>query len=363
MALFQQGTFQIPGTNFNLPDFGLTERFNTGAQNPAVINNGAAFFQPQGQVLPSSTSNPYQYDQPIGPNPNIGPSLNKTQQTTLQSVPTAPSAPSMPQAPDISGMINSGWDSYTTQLNDILNNSLPDQRGAQESLALNSYNTGVNQLGQQKTTSEGQVAKQQSSSLKDLSSNVQNLFNAGNTYLGARGAADSSAANQYSYAISKMGSKARGDIQAQAGERLAQIGDIYNSELNRLESEKTQQMASISQWFSEAQQAMKTQLAQAGLNRSQDLQAASQTLYNQALSMMQNYQAEQANRRSSLEQWALNNSKTVQEAVSNLQTMAQLPQYQGIQGGMPTVSSEGQPNLFGFGAFGGNTDERKGIFG
>lgn len=270
--------------------------------------------------------------------------------------------PSLPSN-DQSGQINSGWDSYTNSLNDLLNNNLPGQKQSQEQIAQNAYNTGVSQAGTQKEQGIQDVNTQQASSLKDLAGNVRNLFNAGNTYLGSRGASDSSAANQYSYAITQMGTKERGNIMKQAQDRVSQIGDIYNSEVNRLQSDLTNNMAQISQWFSEQQATLKQQLGQAGLGRSQDLQNASQNLYNQALGEMQRIQAEVSNRRSSLESWALSNSKTVQEAIANMNSVSNsMPQFQGIQGGMPQVTAEGQQYIpSGYGA----TEEQKnrGLFG
>src|SRR3990167_5887827 len=97
------------------------------------------------------------------------------------------------------GNINKGWDEYAGQLGNILNQGLPGQRTAQEQIAQGAYQGGVNQLGSQKAKSEQELATQKVASLKDLSSNVANLFKSGSVYLGARGAGDSSAANQYAY--------------------------------------------------------------------------------------------------------------------------------------------------------------------
>lgn len=255
--------------------------------------------------------------------------------------------------------INSGWDSYVNQLNSMLGD-IGTTKQSQENLALGNVQTGLNEAGIQKAAGERQVSEQQARNLRDLGANVKNLFQSGNVYLGSRGAGDSSAANQYSYAISQMGTKARGDIMSQANSRLQQIGDIYNSEKNRLESEKNTRLAQISDWFSQAQQQIKGQIGQAGLGRSQDLQNLSATIYNQALTAMQTLQAQQQQRSQALETWALNNSKTVQEAIKNIQTVGQsLPQFNGLNSGMPQVTSQG--NMFvpvGY----GTGEEKKGLF-
>lgn len=335
--------------------------FNTGtnyAQNNSGQVAGTTSTNPQGSALFGPQNPGFQYQNPAGPaKPSAGGGGQQQPQPNF-----GPQQSSLPSN-DQSGQINSGWDSYTNSLNDLLNNNLPGQRQSQEQIAQNAHDTGVTQAGQQKEQGIQDVNTQQARSLKDLAGNVRNLFNAGNTFLGSRGASDSSGANQYSYAITQMGTKERGNIMKQAQDRVAQIGDIYNAETNRLQSDLTNNMAAISQWFSEQQAALKQQLGQAGMGRSQDLQAASQNLYNQALGEMQRIQSEVSNRRRSLESWALSNSKTVQEAIANMNSVSNsMPQFQGIQGGMPQVTAEGQQYIpSGYGA----TEEQKnrGLFG
>lgn len=371
-----------------LPDFQLTEALasrgtipsNSTTVNPQVINPTGTQYGPtfptNNQVLGDKTTN---NDQNTGGSTGLW-------GTTRSPADTTPSTPGdsrlvqlekigdamnpsereeydrlRAQADPYAGLrsqINSGWDQYTNQLNDMLNVGLPGQRSAQEGIASTAYNQGINDLSSQKASSEQAVTKQQATSLKDLGENVRNLFQSGNIYLGARGAGDSSAANQYSYAISKMGTKARGDIMTQANDRINQINDIFNSESNRLKSDYQTKLGSIANWFNEAQNSIRSQIGQAGLGRSQDLQALSQNIYNQALQAMQTLQAETANRRSMLETWAANNSKTVGELVRNMQTVQQMPGYSGITSGMPQVTSEG--NMYvptGYGAQGNTKDK------
>ena len=286
-----------------------------------------------------------------------------TQSNNPQPQPQQPSGPSAQDLyrQQMEGSINAGWDSYLTQLDDMLNVGIPGQKTAQENIANETYKQGVNQLGTQKSTSEQAVEKQQTKSLKDIGENIQNLFQSGNIYLGSRGAGDSSAANQYSYAVAKIGTKARGDVMTQASDRMTQIGDIYNSEVNRLESEKNMRINEIADWFNQAQNAIRGQIGQAGLGRSKDIQALSTNVYNQALQAMQTLQSEQANRRAMLESWAASNAGNVKQLVSNMQTVQQMPAFQGVQGGMPQVTSEG--NFFVPAGYGANSAQRKDIFG
>jgi hypothetical protein len=384
-----KGLWNIGG--INLPDFSINENLsklfgvNIGPQN-AATNPGYSGLQygPSVQgasISPPKNTTPYGPQKPYGPaipanlnrstNNNSGGGGNDFNALWNQIHPGQGDRPAgwfgeslaSNQMDDQSATINAGWDSYVNQLNDMLNVGLPGQQQAQQDIANTSYTSGVNQLGAQKAQGETDVAKQQATSLKDLSDNLRNLFQSGNIYLGARGANDSSATGQYSYALTKLGSKARGDITTQVNNRLSQIGDIYNTEVNRLESDKNTRIAQISDWFNQAQNQLRQSLGQAGLGRSQDLQAASQNLYNQALQGLSQIQAEQQSQRQALESWALSNSKTVQELIGNMQSLSQLPQFQGIQGGMPQVNSQGGYGTLPMGYGSTTEDKNKGLFG
>jgi hypothetical protein len=357
-----QGTWGIGG--FNLPDFGLTEAL-FGPQGGKTFNNPAV----NNVMFPVSSQ----------PTTGGGSSWGSTGGTTGQvagtstvnsgfsgsgtstPVPNSGGGPVIPSYEEqMKGSINAGWDSYIGQLNDMLNIGLPGQRAGQEQIAQASADSAINQLGAQRDQSTQAVNKQQATSLKDLSDNVRNLFQSGNVYLGARGAGDSSAANQYSYAISKMGTKGRGDILTQANDRMNQIGDIYKSETNRIQSDLTSRMGQIADWFNQAQNQVRSQIGQAGLGRQKDIQALSQNIYNQALNAMQTLQTETANRKSQLEAWAQNNSKSVGELMQNMQQVQQMPAFQGIQASVPQVTAEG--SMFVPTGYGANT-QKKDLFG
>jgi hypothetical protein len=273
--------------------------------------------------------------------------------------------------------INSGYDNYFKSLDDILNTSLPQQRTAQEGIIGSQFEQGQNTLNTQQTqgladldTTRRKTDTQQSKTLADLGDNIRNLFQAGNVYLGARGAGDSSAANQYAYGLTKMGTKQRGDVTAQYAEIQNDINDrefklktTVESELRNLQSERDQKVLQVSQWFSEQQQALKQAQAQGQLQKGQDLAALSQNLLNVALQQLQTVQQESSNRRSALEQWAMNNATNITQLKQNLagisQTNYNMPSAQPVAGA-PSVDSRG--NLFA-GGFNAGTDEKRNIFG
>lgn len=278
----------------------------------------------------------------------------------------------------IRGEINSGYDSYFSSLDDILNNGLPQQQTAQTNIANSQYDQGVNTLDLQKTQGVADLNKQrsqaeqsQSKTLNDLASNLRNSFMAGNVYLGARGAGDSSAANQYSYALTKLGSQQRGDVTSQfnniqndINDRESRLGEIYNSQVKDLGFQRDQQINSIAQWFAEQQNALKQAKAQGQLSKSQDLASLSQNLLNVALQRLQTVQTEAANKRSALEQWAMNNSQNISQLKQNMGQVSQvsynMPTAQPILRA-PQVSANG--SLFAPAGYGGSDEKRRDIFG
>ena len=261
--------------------------------------------------------------------------------TQTQQAPTGPS-PEELYLQQIRNSINSGWDAMEGGLRNMLNTDLPNYRSEQERIAQESARLSREQALASKTQAEGQVAGQEKRNLKDLSANLRNLFQAGNVYLGQRGAGDSSAANQYGFALTKVGSKARGDIKAQVGERLGQIQDMTSNAMRQIDGELNQRIGQIADWFYSAQTNLKNSLAGAGLNRQKDLQALNMQLYNQALSYLQNVQAQATANKQMVTQWAMNNATNVQQLASNIAGASRIPGFQGLTGTQPTVNNEGQ---------------------
>lgn len=234
------------------------------------------------------------------------------------------------------GQIDSGYNSYFSELDNMLG-GLDTQRQSQENIANNSFTGNVTDLGLQRDqnlgelgTQERKVEEGQVKTLKDISNNIRNLMQAGNTYLGSRGAGDSSAVNQYGYALTKLGSQQRGDVMGQTRQIMSDIGDrkskldnVYMQEKNRLTVEKDNAVQGIASWFADAQNQLRQAKAQGQLNKSQDLQALTTNLYNQAVQQLTNIQTQTSQKQAQLESWALNNSKSLAEAKANLAGVAQ----------------------------------------
>lgn len=382
-----KGTWNVGG--FVLPDYGLTEAKSGGGsnfQNPAIRYSTPT--APSKGTL-GATSSSINVPSVSSITNSGGNSTTSTGGSGGQDINAlfkqftggdiAPVGWQPPDVGKIEGQINSGYDSYFSELDNMLNEGLPSQRAAQEGIAQSQYNQGVNTLTSQRDsglrdlgTERTKAQASQSKTLKDLSNNISNLFQAGNVYLGARGAADSSAANQYAYALTKLGSKQRGDVTSQYADiqndisgREFKLNEIFNTESKNLQETFNQKIGSIAQWFGEQQNALKQAKAQGQLSKSQDLASLSQNLLNTALQQLQFAQQEAANRRAALEEWAMNNSQNISQLASNL---GQVANYSFTAPTAPTIA--GTPQLDGQGnfafaptGFGSNSEQKLNIFG
>lgn len=197
--------------------------------------------------------------------------------------------------------ISGGWDSYLGSLSDVLNGGLQGQQTAQTGIALSSRDQGIANLDAQKT-----------SGIRDIGANVRNAMQAGNVYLGAMGAGDSSAANQYSFAVQKN-----------SQQQIGKLNELYTNGVNQLKSTYDQQVASISQWFGEKQNELKIAIGQGQVSKAKDIAALNQQILDQATQQLQTFKTEASNKYGMLQQWAMNNSKNIGELQGNL---AKIPQ-------------------------------------
>lgn len=385
-----------------LPDFGISEAFGSsksGSGGGQTFQNPSIPYSSPQKVLGSSTTAtpsgpggayPVAGGTPQGPGPFGNTGGGGGDSLLAQLAKTERNAPQEEEyqrllreaqnsESNVRNSINSGYDSYFNSLNSILNQDLPSQRSAQEQIAQSQYQQGLNTLGSQKDMSLNDLSAEraktegsQGKTLKDISSNIRNSMLAGNVYLGARGAGDSSASNQYAYALTKLGSQQRGDVQSQYADiyndinnREFKVKNIYDTEVKNLEQDTNQKMSSIAQWFSEQQSALKQAQANGQLARGQDLASLSQNLLNNALSQLNQIKTEASNRRASLEEWAMSNSQNINQLKSNFASIssapyAQAPQAQALPGINQQTGGSAQPNIFGYGY---SNEDRNKLFG
>lgn len=253
--------------------------------------------------------------------------------------------------------ISKGYDEYFGGLNSMMN-SLPGQADLQRGQVNASYDASIGDVDAQNAigvrdlaNSRNAAMSNQDKNLKALSESLRNQFLQGQVMLGQRGAGDSSAANMYSYALTKLGSKQRSDIMNQTASDVAQIADrefklqtTVNTEKNRLRSERDSQLSSVGLWLQEEQNKIRQMIGEGQIRKANDIAAISTAAFNQALQQMAMVKQEYANRRSMLDSWALNNAQTINQLKANLNAVSQyapsLPQATGIYG-RPTFDAAG----------------------
>lgn len=401
-----QGLWNIGGVN--LPDFGINEALGIGPKNSAITapnwdtsvkdqtgqqyienkvrDTGATANYTQGQYGPSNItfSNPAPQNttnnNPAPTNNNTG-SISDAQYDALgvargdiggYNRVLAEQQQNQANAGDqIRNEINSGFDAYISGLDNMLGN-LPGQRKGQEQIVQNSYNQGVSDLTAQKTSSQQDLETQrrktgesQVKTLADIADNIRNLFHTGNVMLGTRGAGDSSAANQYSYAVTKLGSKQRGDVLAQTRsieadiqDRESKLNNIFTQETAKLRTERDNNILQIAQYFQDKQNELIQAKAQGQLQRGQSLAQLSTQLLNQAQQYLMQADADYKNKQNALLTWATNNATTIGQLKSNLASVGQY-NAPGIQAqsinGSPTFDAQGNMNTMWST---GNSDEK-----
>lgn len=250
-------------------------------------------------------------------------------------------------------LLNQGYNDYFAQLDDIINNGLPSQRSNQEKIIQNQYTQNAgdlnNQLSSGLTDFQGETTKanqNQANNLRDLADNIRNMFMGGNVMLGSRGAGDSSAANQYAYALNKLGTQQRtnivnntSNILADINSRVTKFKNDVTTALNNLAQERDSKILELANWFNEQQNSLKQAKGQASLQKSQQL-------LSMAMQQLQNIQSDAVTKRSQLDQWAMNNAKDFNQLKSNLAMASQykpeLPTLGQISG---TPSFDAQGNM------------------
>lgn len=281
------------------------------------------------------------------------------------------------QEGQIRGEINQGYDAYQSSLDQLLGN-ISGQKQGQQQIVESNYQQGLSDIGAQRTSSQQDLTtssrknqEQQVKSLTDIADNIRNLFKTGNVMLGTRGAGDSSAANQYSYATTKLGSKQRGDVMAQTrsiendiADRSSKLNNIVTQETAKLKTERDNQIVQVAQWFQDKQDQLIQAKGQGQLQRGQSLAQLSTQLLQQAQQYLMQQDAQYKNQQNTLMSWAATNAKTIGELKNNLASVGQynVPgintgQLPGMQFNSPT----GQQTGFGQGGF--NENEKLNIFG
>jgi hypothetical protein len=162
---------------------------------------------------------------------------------------------------------------YSDYLGNVGNmeNTINTQKTNQEAQAGSVYNEGVNNLNSGYDLNTNQINTNQGKSLRDIGSSIQAGFNAGNNLLGSMGAGDSSAANMYSYALAKEGSKQRGNAMENYNNQRFQLKNQLDQGMRTLASQRDQAIYNVASWFSQQQMTLQGMRADAARDRSSQL--------------------------------------------------------------------------------------------
>ena len=253
--------------------------------------------------------------------------------------------------PSIQDMLNQQYEALLSPLNSR-ENELSVQKANQETQATNAYNQAQKTLDTQFSTNKGDIESGQKKALTDIADAIRQQWQQGNVMLGTRGASDSSAAKQYSYALTKMGTQQQGDIMQENARRMDSLRQTYELNSSEIETQKNNQLLQIANWFSEAKNSI------AGLRA--DLQAQKYgDLISMAQQAVQDSKAQADQKLSVLDQWAANTAQSLPQLTNMLAQNAQnLPAFQGLYANMQGTGG------FGGGMFGFNQGEdNKNLFG
>lgn len=276
-----------------------------------------------------------------------------------------------PNLDQVRNEVGGAWDTYINSLDSQLG-FVGQQKTAQEGLLGNQADIMRNDLGLQKTqglTALGgereKTASAQEKNFRALDENLRNQMQAGNIFLGARGAGDSSAAGMYNYALGRQGNQVRGNLMGQTADinneinkREENLNNVYNTEINNTKKEYDAGINQIATWYADAQRQIAEAKGSAGRDKGLSLAQMSYEALNQAKQRAQELQNYAMQKQTALDQWAMNNSTNIKSMKANLGAVQgtydgyAAPELQrdyvyGAQTGQIPQSSAG--NLFGFG--------------
>lgn len=334
--------------------------------NPNLKTGGTP--QPQSQPQQQSSSGNYMdYYQGWDANQAqqdfqkvFGGDINKLM--TARGVNTSGSGGGVDPNEAIRNQLSSSWDSYFRSLDDQYN-ALTGKEQDMQGIARNSYDQSIRDIGFEQENNQALLDKQyrkneenQVRSLQDIADNIRNLYRSGNIYLGSRGAGDSSAANQYSYAVTKLGSKQRGDvlnqtrsIQNDIADREAQLARTVMSEKAKIKTDFDNKVLEISTWLKDAQEQVKQARANGELQKGQSLAQLSQDIYNQATNRLLQLENNATERTNALVSWATSNSANINQLKSNLKEVSNItatnPTFSQLSGS-PQVDAQGNMRTY-----------------
>lgn len=220
---------------------------------------------------------------------------------------------------------------------DRMKADLPERQAEQESYIEDLYGQQGNIIGTQEERSMGKIDYQQGEqrkerdvALRDLAQDLRNSFRAGNRYLGVRGASDSSAANQMSYALQKEGQRQQSGVQQQY---LANIGTLDQARADvtaqatqarqELGMWKTNSLMEVTNWFRTRYDELETAKANASQQEASALANLQADIYNATLSQINQINMMNMQNEINLANWEKQRVATLQDYEQQLKIESQ----------------------------------------
>ena len=252
-----------------------------------------------------------QYSTPTGaPPPNLDPNINRNLGGGGVDIgnPNADRERAAASQPSVEDQQRNAYFEYLDKMAGGLGGQQSDLEGQVNNLfgsQSQSINTGLQGSLGQLDLSRQNISSNKATSLRDLDVNMRNQLRAGNIYLGAKGASDSSATNQYALALGKAGSQNRTEVMKQANQLYAQVDQqtsqvkaLAQDELQKLETWKNNNLLQISQYI----QSLRGNIDQAKANYIQQQLAALDNQVNSYREAVTNWVTTKATSLSQLQQ-------------------------------------------------------------
>lgn len=175
-----------------------------------------------------------------------------------------------------------------------------------------------------------EVQTQQKYTLQDLADNTRNLFQAGNIFLGTRGAGDSSATGMYSAALTQNANKERAGVQRDVNSMLGDINmketDVntdFQAQMNEVDTWMQQREQEIVMQFTDLKRQLEQAKAQASSMEKQNLANLEMELFRDAKTQLANIQNTASNYRNQLAQGIQSGSMLGQSGASSISETGQ----------------------------------------
>jgi len=253
--------------------------------------------------------------------------------------------------------INSGFSGIFSQLDSLAGLApqyqaedekfISDQYGLESQARQNELAANQQRLG----TYRGDVANREKATLSSIAADMRNMLKAGNSKIGAMGAADSSAVPMYNYALSKQTGQRTADVRNQSNTQYGELDrkeiDVktaFDSAMTGLGSWKNEQLINAKERARQLLERVQNAKVGADQSRLQALTNLETNILSDVTNNIRQIESEERANAKAIQNWATQRIASLQDYKINLQKSADFsPQaltYDALQGinytGAPT---------------------------